>query len=82
MFGVLLTTTLESYFKGDRELFEGLKIMALEKDWEQYPVFHKVPSSAFDQPTENMKDALPPRPWLRLTTEAMPFPIKPKPVGS
>lgn len=34
----LLTSTLESYFQGDRELFEGLKIMSLEKDWKQYPV--------------------------------------------
>jgi hypothetical protein len=36
----LLTSTLESYFKGDRELFEGLKIMSLEKEWTQYPVIH------------------------------------------
>ena len=36
----LLTSTLESYFKGDRELFEGLKIMALEKEWTPYPVIH------------------------------------------
>jgi hypothetical protein len=34
----LLTSTLESYFQGERELFEGLKIMDLEKEWEQYPV--------------------------------------------
>ena len=34
----LLTSTLESYFCGDKDLFEGLKIMQLEKDWEQYPV--------------------------------------------
>ncbi|MBP3203126.1 MAG: AAA family ATPase [Bacteroidales bacterium] len=36
----LLTSTLDAYFKGDKALFEGLKIMALEKDWESYPVFH------------------------------------------
>ena len=36
----LLTSTLESYFKGDRELFEGLRIMSLEKEWTQYPVLH------------------------------------------
>jgi hypothetical protein len=36
----LLTSTLESYFKGDRELFEGLKIMSLEKEWTPYPVIH------------------------------------------
>ena len=34
----LLTSTLESYFKGERELFEGLKIMELEPEWVQYPV--------------------------------------------
>lgn len=36
----LLTSTLESYFKGNRELFEGLKIMELEKEWTKYPVLH------------------------------------------
>ena len=36
----LLTSTLDSYFRGDRELFEGLKIMPLEKEWTQYPVLH------------------------------------------
>ena len=34
----LLTSTLESYFNGEKELFEGLEIMDLEKEWEQYPV--------------------------------------------
>ena len=34
----LLTSTLESYFLGERELFEGLKIMALEQEWVKYPV--------------------------------------------
>ena len=36
----LLTSTLESYFQGDKQLFEGLKIMSLEKEWTQYPVIH------------------------------------------
>ncbi len=35
----LLISTLESYFKGEKELFKGLKIEALEKEWKQYPVF-------------------------------------------
>ena len=34
----LLISTLESYFLGKKELFRGLKIEALEKDWEAYPV--------------------------------------------
>ena len=34
----LLTSTLESYFKGEKELFQGLKIMGMEQKWTQYPV--------------------------------------------
>ena len=48
----LLTSTLESYFNGERELFEGLKIMALEKDWKQYPVFRFDFSGARHMPPE------------------------------
>ena len=47
----LLTTTLASYFKGQRELFEGLKIMDLETEWEQYPVIHIDLSRAKDRAT-------------------------------
>ncbi len=36
----LLTTTLESYFDGRRDLFEGLKIMDMEQQWKSYPVIH------------------------------------------
>jgi hypothetical protein len=46
----LLTTTLDSYFQGRKDLFEGLKIMALEKEWENYPVIHVDLSAAKNQP--------------------------------
>lgn len=36
----LLLSTLEAYFMGKKELFEGLAIEKLEKDWIQYPVIH------------------------------------------
>lgn len=36
----LLVSTLKNYFLGRRELFTGLAIEALEKDWLTYPVFH------------------------------------------
>ena len=36
----LLTTTLEAYFQGKKNLFKGLAIERLEKDWVEYPVFH------------------------------------------
>lgn len=49
----LLTSTLESYFRGDRELFEGLKIMELEKEWMQYPVIHLDLSTAKGSDTAN-----------------------------
>ena len=35
----LLISTLEAYFLGKKELFDGLKIAELEKDWTEYPVF-------------------------------------------
>jgi len=55
----LLTSTLESYFKGERELFEGLKIMDLEHEWEQYPVFRLDISTAKAQSSpEALRDRL------------------------
>ena len=36
----LLISTLECYFQGKKELFKGLAIEQLEKEWKQYPVFH------------------------------------------
>lgn len=36
----LLVSTLQCYFEGKKELFEGLKIMELEKDWIKRPVIH------------------------------------------
>ena len=36
----LLISTLEAYFEGKRELFEGLAISKMEKEWKKYPVLH------------------------------------------
>jgi len=36
----LFLSTLKAYFEGKKELFEGLKIAGLEKDWTEYPVFY------------------------------------------
>ena len=36
----LLVSTLEAYFKGKKELFKGLAIDDLEKNWAEHPVFH------------------------------------------
>ncbi|MCC8114454.1 MAG: ATP-binding protein [Bacteroidales bacterium] len=36
----LLLSTIESYFKGEKELFEGTWIGEREKNWKKYPVLH------------------------------------------
>ncbi|MDR1221413.1 MAG: ATP-binding protein [Tannerella sp.] len=36
----LFLSTLKAYFEGKRELFEGLEIAGLEKDWIKYPVIY------------------------------------------
>ncbi|WP_291529882.1 ATP-binding protein [Bacteroides sp. UBA939] len=36
----LLISTLEAYFQGKKELFEGLAMEQLEKDWTKYPILH------------------------------------------
>ena len=36
----LLISTLEAYFQGKKELFEGLEMDRLEQDWLEYPILH------------------------------------------
>ena len=36
----LLVSTMEAYFSGRQELFEGLAMESLETDWTEYPVLH------------------------------------------
>ena len=36
----LLLSTLEAYFQGKKELFEGLAMEKLEKDWIKHPILH------------------------------------------
>ena len=36
----LLVSTMQSYFEGKKELFKGLAMEKLEKDWTEYPVLH------------------------------------------
>ncbi len=36
----LLVSTLKCFFEGKRELFKGLAIDSLEKEWKKHPVFH------------------------------------------
>jgi Holliday junction resolvase-like predicted endonuclease len=36
----LLCSTLKEYFEGNKEMFNGLQMAELEKDWVKYPVIH------------------------------------------
>ena len=46
----VLVDTLEAYFMGKKELFEGLKIMEMEKDWVKRPVIRLDMSCAGAEP--------------------------------
>ena len=49
----LLVSTLENYFLGRKELFQGLAIDRLEQEWLEYPVFHvDFNGKVFTSPTE------------------------------
>ena len=55
----LLSSTLHSFFEGQKDLFAGLKIMALEKEWERYAVIHLDLSEAKGLDSANdLKDKL------------------------
>lgn len=54
----LLTSTLESYFRGERELFERLKIMELEQQWQRYPVLRFDLSGTKHSGIQGVKDEL------------------------
>ena len=58
-FGKSLTlSTLESIFKGKRELFKGLFIDTLDYDWKEYPVIHIDFSDITYNSTEGLKDKI------------------------
>lgn len=49
----LLISTLEAYFLGKKELFEGLAIEKLEQDWLTYPVLHlDLNARKYDKPED------------------------------
>lgn len=50
----LLISTLQAYFEGRKELFKGLVIERLERDWEQYPVIRLDMSLAKHEEPEDL----------------------------
>lgn len=51
----LLVSTLKSYFEGRKELFRGLAMEQLEKEWVEYPVLHFDMSLAKNCTTDELK---------------------------
>lgn len=50
----LLLSTLEAYFRGKKELFEGLEVARYETDWEEHPVVHVDFASMRADTTEDL----------------------------
>ena len=51
----LLVSTLHSYFEGKKNLFKGLAIEKLEKEWTEYPVLHFSMASGKHMETEQLQ---------------------------
>ena len=54
----LLVSTLQSYFEGRKDLFKGLYIEQVEKDWTEYPVLRFDMSSSKHMKKEQLEDYL------------------------
>lgn len=54
----LLVSTMEAYFSGKKELFEGLAISKLEKDWNQYLVLRFDFTGQFYTTPDALEDTL------------------------
>ena len=54
----LLISTLEAYYQGKKELFEGLDIEKLEKDWTVRPVLHLDLNARRYQNAEDLRNEL------------------------
>ena len=54
----LLVSTLEAYFQGRKELFEGLRMAELETEWKAYPVLRFDMSGATVGTVEELKNYL------------------------
>lgn len=54
----LLISTMEAYFRGKRELFKGLALEQLEKDWKEYPILHIDLNSRRYENAESLRSEL------------------------
>ena len=54
----LLVTTLEAYFQGKKELFEGLEIEKMEQEWKKFPVLRFDMSGTRYKSAQNLEHRL------------------------
>ncbi len=54
----LLVTTIKSYFEGRKDLFKGLAIEKMEKEWTEYPVLHFDMSGGKHMEKEQLEEYL------------------------
>jgi hypothetical protein len=54
----LLTRTIQSYFEGRKELFEGLAMERLETEWTKHPVLHFDFGGLKEESVANLKERL------------------------
>ena len=54
----LLLSTLKAYFEGKKELFEGLAVTKLEKEWKSYPVLHVDLNTGLYTSAEGLEEVL------------------------
>ena len=54
----LLVSTLASYFRGEKELFKGLAMERLEKQWKKHPVIHLSLASVKEIEPEKIEESL------------------------
>ncbi|MCD8385719.1 MAG: AAA family ATPase [Bacteroidales bacterium] len=51
----LLLSTVEAFYRGEKELFEGTWLGTHEKEWDQYPVLHFDMTETSGESAEEMK---------------------------
>ena len=54
----LLVSTLASYFRGEKDLFKGLAMERLEKQWKKHPVIHLSLASVKEIEPEKIEESL------------------------
>ena len=54
----LFLSTLEAYFLGQKELFNGLYIEQVEKDWKEYPVLYLDLNTGIYDSETNLRNKL------------------------